>query len=232
MDFLAGARPSSPLICAQRDGLAPVDGRRRRGADPFQPPIPPVIPGIRGKDFVMVCSDTSAVQSIVTMKTDEDKVVPVDSHKLFAISGEAGDRVNFCDYIVANARLYALRNGQALSTKAVANYTRGELAKALRQSPYNTNLLMAGFDAGVGPSLFWCDYLATLHAMNVCGTGYGSYFVLSMFDREWRPEMTEAEALDLMRRGVEEVKKRLVVAPPRYVIKVVDAQGIRTLAEA
>ena len=243
--------------------------------------------------------------------------MPVDSHKLFAISGEAGDRVNFSEYIIANVRgprvslcmlvcswgmpqellrlpwlpgvrsgdptsiwwfsrrgmrwpplpaadraclrpaaaapqvrLYALRNGQQLSTKAVANYTRSELATALRkvrggggggggvqarrgagppqlaaaaaaaaarklpppppallrkahrrrccthavstepppalhpplhppcstasQSPYHTNLLMAGYDEGAGPALYWCDYLATLHGMNICGTGYGA----------------------------------------------------------
>ena len=81
----------------------------------------------------MVCSDTTASQSVVTMKTDEDKLVPVDDHKIFAISGEAGDRVNFSEYIIANARLYALRNATRLSTKAIANYTRGELAAALRK---------------------------------------------------------------------------------------------------
>jgi hypothetical protein len=42
------------------------------------------------------------------------------------------------------------------------------------QSPYNTNLLMAGYDEDTGPALFWCDYLATLHQMNICGTGYGA----------------------------------------------------------
>lgn len=67
------------------------------------------------------------------MKTDEDKVVPIDDHKVFAISGEAGDRVNFSEFVIANVRLYALRNGMKLTTKAVANYTRNELAIALRK---------------------------------------------------------------------------------------------------
>ena len=156
----------------------------------------------------MVCSDTTAVQSIVTMKLDEDKLVPIDSHKLFALSGEAGDRVNFSEYIIANARLYALRNDVSLSTKAVANYTRGELATALRKSPYNTNLLLAGFDENEGPALYWCDYLATLHHMNICGTGYGSYFVLSLFDKLWRPDLTEADALAMMKKGMCFVEKR------------------------
>lgn len=31
--------------------------------------------------------------------------------------------------------------------------------------------------------------------------------------------------------GIEEVKARLVVAPPKYVIKVIDKNGIRTVSE-
>lgn len=34
-----------------------------------------------------------------------------------------------------------------------------------------------------------------------------------------------------MLQGVEEVKSRLVVAPPKYLVKVIDAKGIRTLGE-
>ena len=89
--------------------------------------------GIKGKDFVMVCSDTSAVTSVLMIKQDEDKILPMDSHKLFCISGEAGDRVQFSEFIIANLKLYKLRNDTDLSTKAVANFTRGELATALRK---------------------------------------------------------------------------------------------------
>jgi 20S proteasome subunit beta 4 len=61
--------------------------------------------GIRGKDFVMVVADTTAVQQIITIKHDEEKIVPVDtdspgsSQKLLAMAGEPGDRVQVC-YIV------------------------------------------------------------------------------------------------------------------------------------
>ena len=43
--------------------------------------------GLKGKDFVVLCSDTVAAQSIIRMKADEDKLVKVDDHKLFALSG-------------------------------------------------------------------------------------------------------------------------------------------------
>jgi 20S proteasome subunit beta 4 len=145
----------------------------------------------------MLCSDTAAAHSIISIKHDEDKLVPIDSHKLFGIAGEAGDRVNFSEYIIANVKLYALRNSTALSTKSVAHFTRGEMAKALRsvsdpgfspfltscplsycsnsalQSPYHCNLLLGGYDEKAGPSLFWMDYLGTLTRVNTGGTGYG-----------------------------------------------------------
>ena len=110
------------------------------------------------------------------------------------------------------------------------------------------NILLAGFDDKSGASLYWMDYLATMHKMNIAGTGYGtawptcscilcvlhimtsarfdrecaagSYFVLAMLDKLWHPNLTEAEALELHVKGVEECKRRLVVAPPDFIIKV------------
>lgn len=43
--------------------------------------------GLKGKDFIVVCSDTVASQSIIRMKADEEKMVPIDEHKLFVMSG-------------------------------------------------------------------------------------------------------------------------------------------------
>ena len=196
--------------------------------------------GIKGDGFVLLCSDTAATQQIITIKHDEDKLIEVGDRILMGITGEPGDRVQFSEYVSANVRLSALRNETRLSTSAVAHYARGELAAALRKRPYSTNLLIAGFDEHEGESkeggekegeasLYWMDYLATMHKMNVGGTGYGSYFVLSMLDRLWRPKLSVAEALEMMEKGVAEVLKRLVVAPPAYVIKIVDREGIRVL---
>ncbi len=57
----------------------------------------------------------------------------------------------------------------------------------------------------------------------------GSYFTLSLFDKLWHPDLSQEEALVMMEKGIEEVKKRLVVAPAHYIIKVVDKEGIRTV---
>ncbi|GAA0169179.1 protease [Lithospermum erythrorhizon] len=186
--------------------------------------------GLVGKEFALVVADTSAVHSILVHKSNEDKIMILDSHKLMGASGEAGDRAQFTEYVQKNVALYQFRNGIPLTTKATANYTRGELATALRKNPYQVNVILAGYDQETGPSLYYIDYIATFHKVDKAAFGYGSYFALSMMDRHYRPDMTVEEAVDLVDQCLAEIRSRLVVAPPNFVIKIVDKDGAREYA--
>eukprot|EP00695_Tsukubamonas_globosa_P003268 TRINITY_DN543_c0_g1_i3.p1 TRINITY_DN543_c0_g1~~TRINITY_DN543_c0_g1_i3.p1 ORF type:complete len:159 (+),score=47.43 TRINITY_DN543_c0_g1_i3:67-543(+) len=145
--------------------------------------------GFVGDDYVLLAADATNAFSIILMKDDEDKIMKLDSHKLLAAGGENGDRVQFCEYIQKNLSLYRYRTGRALGTNAAAHYLRGELARFLRESPYQVNLLMAGHDEEDGPSLYFIDYMASMHKMKMAAHGYGSYFSLSILDRQWRKGM-------------------------------------------
>lgn len=145
-------------------------------------------------------------------------------------SGEAGDRAQFTEYIQKNVHLYQFRNGIPLSTAAAANFTCNELATALRKSPYAVNMLLAGYDKDIGPSLYYIDYIATLHKIDKSAFGYGSYFCLSLMDRYYHSGMSLEEAIELVDKCIMEIRSRLVVAPPNFVIKVVDKDGAREYA--
>merc|ERR1712122_77929 len=123
--------------------------------------------GIVGKDFVLLASDTNCAHSIVVMKQDDDKMYKINQRGAMLVTGEAGDKVQFAEYIQRNLQLYKMVNGFELSTNAAANYTRRELATSLRsRKPYNVNMLIAGYDddddENKGPSLYFMDYLSAL----------------------------------------------------------------------
>mmetsp|Transcript_29388 Transcript_29388/g.56422 ORF Transcript_29388/g.56422 Transcript_29388/m.56422 type:complete len:193 (+) Transcript_29388:164-742(+) len=183
---------------------------------------------ITGDGFVVVGADTSANQSIIRMKQGEDKILEAGSHKLIGAVGDGGDRVQFTEFIHANMRLYELRNSIPLSTHAAAKFIRGELATALRKGPYNANLLVAGYDNGE-PSLYYIDYLSALHRMNCAAHGYGGIFMYSLFDNHWKPNMTLDEVKALVKKCLAEVKARLVTAPPEFLLKIVDKDGVRVI---
>ena len=182
-----------------------------------------------GSNFVVVCADTTSVQQIIVQKSDEDKILQLDKRKLFALSGPKGDVSNFGEFVKCNLNLYRLKNGRSLSTSAAAYWTRNELAKALRSGPYQVNGLFAGYDDQSGPELYFLDYLATMHKVNSSGHGYGGMFSLSLFDKHWVPNMSRAQAMDLVDLCVGEVCERLVTAPTDYLVKIVDKNGCETI---
>ncbi|CDQ93786.1 unnamed protein product [Oncorhynchus mykiss] len=68
--------------------------------------------GIQGQDFVLVAADNVAAHSIVKMKQDQDKMFKLSDKILLLCVGEAGDTVQFAEYIQKNIQLYKMRNGK------------------------------------------------------------------------------------------------------------------------
>jgi 20S proteasome subunit beta 4 len=188
--------------------------------------------GISGRDFVLLAADTSQARSIVVLKTDDDKIMKLDDYKLFAMAGENGDRTAFCEYIQKNLHLYYYRNDLKLSTRAAANYTRKELAEALRSDPYNVNLLLAGFDEEDGASLYFIDYLSSMSKVPFGAHGYAGFFLSGLLDRYWQKDMNREQVLALADRCINELQTRLLVAGNNFTIKIVDKDGIQVVKAA
>ncbi|KAL8584579.1 hypothetical protein ACOMHN_002309 [Nucella lapillus] len=185
--------------------------------------------GIQGKDFVILAADTVSARSIVKMKNDQDKMFPLSHQLLMAVVGEPGDTVQFSEYIAKNVQLYKMRNGYELSPKAAANFTRRNVADALRsQRPKFVNILMAGIDNS-GPSLFFLDYLGALIEVPFAVHGYGGMFTLSIMDRHYKKDMTKDEAVALLQQCVTEIQKRFLVDTPQFKLRMVSKAGVEDL---
>ncbi|KAF6001470.1 hypothetical protein F1559_001629 [Cyanidiococcus yangmingshanensis] len=182
-----------------------------------------------GRDFVLSAADVTAARSIVVMKEDQDKILELDRFRLLSAGGDLGDAAQFTEYIQRNVHLYELRAGIPLSTHQVAHFVRGELARALRERPYEINLILGGYDPNVGPSLYYIDYLGSLHKMPFTAQGYSAYFVLSTLDRLYRPGMDLEEALNVMRACLAEMGRRFLLQQRQFMVKVADANGVRRL---
>jgi 20S proteasome subunit beta 4 len=133
-----------------------------------------VLLALTGRDYTLVAASRAATRGATILKSSDDKTRILNPHNLLAYSGEAGDTVQFAEYIQANIALYSMRNDTELGPSAVANFIRGELAKSLRsKKPYNVNLLLGGLDPITKePSLYWLDYLASCAKLPYAAHGY------------------------------------------------------------
>ena len=190
--------------------------------------------GIKGADFVLIAADANAGRSIVLMKDDVQKIHSLDGNKLFGAVGNPSDRDLFTNYIQKNITLYRLRTGISLSTESTAHWTRRKLANALRQNPYQTDLLIGGVDKDPQseeyiPSLYYMDYLASLNKLDFAVHGHGSNFLLSVMDKYYKPGMTKDEVVDLLKACIHELKVRFIIKYPRFNVQIVDKDGIHVL---
>nr|XP_033813383.1 proteasome subunit beta type-2 [Geotrypetes seraphini] len=186
--------------------------------------------GIRGSDFVLVSADTVSASSIVQMKHDYDKMFKMSEKILLLCVGEAGDTVQFAEYIQKNVQLYKIRNGYELSPAAAANFTRRNLADYLRsRTPYHVNLLLAGCDEHDGPSLYFMDYLAALAKVPFAAHGYGAFLTLSILDRYYKPGITREEAIALLKKCFDELQRRFILNLPSFNVRIIDKEGIHEL---
>ncbi|CAH3161712.1 unnamed protein product [Porites lobata] len=187
--------------------------------------------GIQGPDFVLVASDSASGRSIIRMKDDQDKMFKLSSKLLMLVTGEAGDTVQFAEYMEKNIQLYKMKNGYELTPHAAANFTRRNLADALRSSSaYMVNMLIAGYDEANGPELYFMDWLASLQKVPFAAHGYGSFFSLSIMDRYYRPGLTREEARELLQKCIEEVQRRFLVRLPDFFIRIVDKDGVHDVS--
>ncbi|XP_035233111.1 proteasome subunit beta type-2-like [Stegodyphus dumicola] len=188
--------------------------------------------GIAFKDFVIVAADMNVAHNIVLVRKDDDKMYKLSDHLLMLVSGEAGDTIQFAEFIAKNIQLYKMRNGYELSPTGAANYTRRNLADFLRsRTPYAVNLLMAGFDSQNGSELHYIDYLATMAKLPFAAHGYASYFVLSIMDRYYRPDMSVTEGTQLIEKCLKELNHRFLVSLPVFKVRMVDEKGIHDLPD-
>ncbi|KAI9851689.1 MAG: Proteasome subunit beta type-4 [Thelocarpon superellum] len=187
--------------------------------------------GITGKDFTIIAASKAAMRGATILKASDDKTRQLNRHTLMAFSGEAGDTIQFAEFIEANVQLYSMRNEGELSPSAVAHFVRQELASSLRsRKPYTVNLLLGGLDPITHqPSLYWLDYLAALAKVPYAAHGYAQYYCLSILDKHHQPNISLDEGLKILRMCTDELKRRLPIDFKGMLVKVVTKDGIREL---
>merc|ERR1712224_384154 len=184
--------------------------------------------GIVTTEATIVLADASAARSIIRFQDEVDKVKEIDSHKAMASAEKkGGDSTHFGEYVQKNLKLYELRTSTNLSTHAAANFVRGELARFLRQKPYQVDLLIGGWEEDAGPSLYYLDYLASMQKVPYACHGYAGYFCTSTIDRYYTPNLTLEEGLDIVRKCLHEINTRFLVNTPNFMVKIVDKDGTR-----
>lgn len=199
-----------------------------------------ILLGIKVKDSVILATSKAAARGISVLKADDDKTRELTPHTVMGFTGEAGDTVQFAEYIQANMKLYSTRENHDLSVGSTASFVRLELAKSLRsRKPFQVNVLIGGVDISkttndkseevIEPHLYQIDYLGTQVELPYAAHGYAGFYTFSLLDHHYKPDMTLDKGITLLKLCINELEKRMPIDFKGVFVKVVDKNGIRQL---
>lgn len=144
------------------------------------------------------------------------------------VSGDTCDRERFASYIQRNLDWHKYKHGYELDLEATAEFTRSELAYAIRNGPFNVNLLIGGYDDAQDKArLFWLDYFGSLQEVKKGAHGYAGYFTSSVLDNHYKAGMTVEEGIECIKQCVGEMKTRFLVSQPNFIMKIVTKDGTK-----
>ncbi|KAK6474371.1 proteasome subunit beta type-2 [Huso huso] len=181
--------------------------------------------GIQGPDFVLVAADTIAANSIIQMKHDHDKMFKLSEKILMLCVGEAGDTVQFAEYIQKNVQLYKMRNGEeelCITVTVAEAWLVGWCLCGLKicnpnglfASETGVSFLALG-KRGVKEGI-WKGVLCRARV-----TDYVFWCVCT--------DLTRDEAVELLKKCLEELKKRFILSLPSFNVRLIDKDGIKDL---
>jgi 20S proteasome alpha/beta subunit len=121
-----------------------------------------------------------------------------------------------------------------LDARALAHLARVEISSSLRSSaPLQMCLLLAGMTyddnesmrPSLQPCLYWLDNTGFMQRVSYGAHGYGSNFLWSILDRDYKPNMSKEEACSLLKGCFEQLRTRYVIntGPNPPFIKCLDA---------
>lgn len=164
--------------------------------------------GIRYKDGVIITTESQATAGFFVASRTAQKLFKVNDYVAATISGGVAD----CQYVVnqsrVNSKLREIETGDVPEPKFVANIVRNLLFQG--RSYFLALMIVGGYSLSEQTGvLYGVDLLGTLfEEEKFLSFGSGSTYALGVLEAEYKPDMSEEEAVNLAKRAITSARIR------------------------
>ena len=164
--------------------------------------------GLIVKDGVVVATESQASAGFIVASKQAQKLFQINDFTAATIAGGVAD----CQYIVnqlkALSRIKEVEEGAVPEPKYIASICRNILFSG--RSFFMSMMIVGGYSetekAGI---LFGIDMLGSLYKEDsFLSFGSGSPFSLGVLEADWKPNMTKAQGIDLVKTAITSSRER------------------------
>ncbi len=182
--------------------------------------------GIIVKDSIVIGTESQATAGYFVASKRAQKLFKINNHTAATISGGVAD----CQYVVRQAqaisRLETVRNkGEEPPTKYIAEVVKNILFNG--RSFFMAMMIVGGWDTRQKiATLYGIDLLGTLYQEHeFLAFGSGSPYALGVIQTEWKPDMSKAEGIELIKKAITAARTRDAASGFDLQICTIDKEG-------
>jgi len=193
----------SPAIKAQHEKLClntSLDGPVKHSQTPITTGTSVV--GVTFKDGIVLAADTLGSYGSLARFRNCSRLLQVNPTIIVGCTGDYAD-FQYLKGIIEQKAIDDVCKDDGFSMSAVSLHcwlTRVLYNKRSEFDPLWTTFIVGGVEPGEEPFLGFVDKLGTSYKDPIIATGYASHIATPLIRDEWKEDMTEQEAIDLVKR--------------------------------
>lgn len=181
--------------------------------------------GLRTNTHVFICSERILATGIQKIKDDYKHTTNI-AGVLACVTGDQGDAFRTASLLEEYTKLLAVRYKEKISPELVARVFSTEIHDSLRRKPLDVQGIVAGVSEDNKLRLFAVDKYGAVHEDDFVATNYGLYFLFGIYDMLYRRDMSEEEAMELIKSCLKVIKERLVLETDKWKVETIGRDGL------
>ena len=185
--------------------------------------------GIMVKDGVIVGTESQATAGYTVATKQAQKLFKINDYAAATISGGVADCQYVINQISALSRLQEVEEGKVPPIKYIANVTRNILFSG--RSFFLSMMIIGGYSKKEKKGkLYGVDLLGTLFEEDkFMAYGSGSPFSLGVLEADWKPNMTAAQGIELIKTAISASRERDAASGFKLQICSIDKDGYKKI---
>lgn len=158
--------------------------------------------GIKYKDGVIVATESQATAGTFIASTRAQKLFKVNDVSAATMSGSVADCQFVINQIRALSNIREIETGKIPSVKYIANLVKNIIYSG--RGYYLALMIIGGYsEEDKQGMLYGIDFIGTLFEEDkFLSYGSGSPYALGVIEAEWKPDLIEKQAIELVKRAL------------------------------
>ncbi|TFG19500.1 MAG: proteasome subunit beta [Promethearchaeota archaeon] len=158
--------------------------------------------GIKYKDGVIVATESQATAGTFVASTRAQKLFKVNNFSAATMSGSVADCQFVVNQIQALSNIREIETGKIPSVKYISNLVRNIIYSG--RGYYLALMIIGGYSEEENQgALYGIDFVGTLFEEdNFLSYGSGSPYALGVIEAEWKPDLSEKQVMDLVKKAL------------------------------